>query len=109
MPVTPGTNQEVQNFSDQRWRPFAERLVNLIVEAQGDIGAADAVYANLTASNPSTTWTDSRTDGPPNLLTPADLLALNAAENALVTWATAQSWWATVQQAVVRVGLIPGD
>lgn len=68
------TNAQVQAYADNFVRPVAEK-VRALVESMKDAKALiDDVYANLT-SNP--TWTDGRTDSPPRLLAPADVLAWN--------------------------------
>ena|SRR5438105_2281951 len=69
------TNFQVQNFVDQRLRPHAEKARELAVVFDDDVAAFDDVYAALNVQSP--TWTDTRSDGPPHLLTPADVLAMN--------------------------------
>ena len=69
------TNYQVQNFVDQRIRPHAEKARELVIVFDDDIGAIDDIYAALSVQSP--TWTDARSDGPPHLLTPADVLAIN--------------------------------
>lgn len=69
-----GSNQQVQNWSDQRARVRCEALRNLLVTMEDDNASIGEVYANLTNSPD---WTDTRTDGPPSLLGPNDLLAIN--------------------------------
>ena len=76
------TNQQVQNFSDQRVRPACEQLVSLLANLQLILAQMADVNANLTANNPSTTWTDSRADFPPHLATPSDLITLGNAVQA---------------------------
>lgn len=70
------SNQQVQQFVDQRIRPHAEIARALAVVFDDDIGSIDDVYNALNVGSP--TWTDGRTDGPPHLLTPSDVLAINA-------------------------------
>jgi len=69
------TNFQVQNFVDQRLRPHAEKAREMAVVFDDDIAAIEDVYTALNVQSP--TWTDSRTDGPPHLLSPADVLAIN--------------------------------
>jgi len=70
------TNAQVQNFSDQRMRVRSESLRQLFAAIDDDVASIGEVYANLT-STPD--WTDVRSDAPPTLLTPNDLLAINTA------------------------------
>lgn len=72
---TPATNQQVQTFSDQQVRPLAETIRGLQADIVAALGQIGDVYAALTEQSP--TWTDQRTDGPPHLLQPADILAWN--------------------------------
>lgn len=69
------SDKQVQSFVDQRMRSFAEHVRALVLEAQDLRASSDSVYAACSAQSP--TWSDARTDGPPNLLTPADVLAIN--------------------------------
>lgn len=69
------TDQQVQNFVDQRIRPRAEQIRALYLACKDDKAHIDDIYAALT--QPTPTWTDNRTDGPPHLLTPSDVLAIN--------------------------------
>jgi hypothetical protein len=100
MPDAPATNQQVQTFSDTIMRPLSEVFRNLLFECQSCSGSIGSVYSALTEENP--TWTDSRTDGPPNLLQPSDLLALNAFFDAFIAWAQGQSGWTVIMAACVR-------
>lgn len=67
---------QVQNFVDQRVRVHCELARQLALAYDSDIASVDDIYAALTA--PSPTWTDDRKDGPPHLLTPSDVLAINS-------------------------------
>lgn len=68
------TDAQVQQFVNERLRPRAEQIRALLLAMEDDISAIGDVYAHV-ADNP--TWEDSRTDAPPYLLTPADVLAWN--------------------------------
>ena len=68
------TNQQVQTFVNERMRPYCEMSRALKLATDDDIGAIGDVYANLTNSPD---WADGRTDGPPSLLAPSDVLAWN--------------------------------
>lgn len=77
------TNQQVQQYVNERLRPRAEQLRALIAAMQDDKALIDDVYAACAAQSP--TWTDNRTDGPPHLLAPADVLAYNSYITAAIT------------------------
>jgi hypothetical protein len=68
------TNQQVQQWADQRTRVRAEQIRALLLAMESDNSTIGDVYENLTTSP---NWTDGRTDGPPHLLEPTDLLAVN--------------------------------
>lgn len=68
------TNEQVQVWSDARIRPRAEQARALLLGLEDDNASIGEVYANLTDSPD---WTDNRGTGPPALLTPGDLLAIN--------------------------------
>ncbi len=70
------TNQQVQTYVNERLRPFAEKMREIYLLAKDHRAAIDDVYAACAEQNP--TWTDARTDGPPHLLVPQDVLAFNA-------------------------------
>lgn len=69
------TDQQVQQFADERIRPRAEQMRALIVAIDDDIAVIGDVYERLSGSGK---WSDNRTDGPPHLLTGDDILAINA-------------------------------
>ena len=95
-----GSDAQVQAFSDQRYRVRAEAIRNLVVAMQDDVNSSDSVYANLTQQTP--TWTDNRTDNPPNKATVANLLAMNAIEHDLITAITGDANYTAVLQLCVR-------
>jgi hypothetical protein len=68
------TNTQVQHWSDERTRVRAEQIRALFNALTDDLAAIEDVYQNLTDSPD---WADTRTDGPPNLLGPNDLLAIH--------------------------------
>lgn len=68
------TNEQVQQYVNERVRPRSEQIRALYLLCKDDKGSFDDVYANLTDSPD---WTDARTDAPPHLLTPSDVLAWN--------------------------------
>lgn len=69
------TDLQVQSFVDQRVRPRCEQIRALYLACKADSDAIGDVYAALNVGEP--TWSDSRTDGPPHLVTPNDVLAFN--------------------------------
>lgn len=71
----PATNLQVQNYVDQRVRPFSEQMRNLYLAAKDHKALIEDIYAALIQETP--TWTDSRSDGPPHLLTGSDILSWN--------------------------------
>lgn len=75
------TNAQVQNFVDTRVRQRCEQMRALYLSLKDDVAVIGDVYANLTNSP---TWTDGRTDGPPHLAVPNDVLAFNTAASALI-------------------------
>ncbi len=70
------TVEQVQAFADQRVRPHSEMARTLALMFSDDIAVIEDVYNALNVQSPE--WSDSRTDGPPHLLTPADILAYNS-------------------------------
>ncbi len=98
--MTMATDAQVQNFVDTRLRPRCEQIRALYTDIADDIAAIDSVYAALTQGSP--TWTDGRTDGPPNLLSVADVLSINALLNDLKTAISGDSNYATALKACVR-------
>lgn len=69
------TDAQVQQFVNERIRPVSEQARSLYLTCKDIKAAIDDVYAALT--QPTPTWTDNRTDAPPHLLTPSDVLAVN--------------------------------
>lgn len=73
----PATDAQVQIFVDTRIRPRCEQIRGLLAAVTDDINSIDDVYAALTEPNP--TWADNRLDGPPHLMVPSDVIAINTA------------------------------
>jgi len=94
------TNQQVQEFVDRRIRPRAEQCRALLNALLDDKAEIDDVYAACNQSSP--TWTDSRTDGPPHLLMPADVLSYNAFITALIPNIRDAADYPAVVKACVR-------
>ncbi len=93
------TNQQVQQFSNERVRVRAEQLRAVYNAMVDDKASMDDVYANL-IDNP--TWTDERPDGPPSLLTPGDVLAYNTFITAAIAFFEGEASWVDVRSACVR-------
>lgn len=96
----PATDLQVQQFVDQRIRPVAERSRELLRNLEDIISTIDDVYAALTQETP--TWTDTRQDGPPHLLTPSDVLAINTFVNDMKTAIRDNAQLPIVLKACVR-------
>jgi len=104
------TNQQVQTFVNERFRPFAEAARALYLQAKDNRAAIDDVYSACAQQTP--TWTDVRNDGPPHLLVPQDVLSWNAFMANIImaiegtadgnTLSQISGNWATVQKACVR-------
>jgi hypothetical protein len=71
------SNEQVQAFVSNEIRPWCEAARLLVTQAADLRARIDDVYQNLTADQP-TTWEDERSDNPPHLLSPNDVLAINA-------------------------------
>lgn len=95
------TDQQVQNFVDQRIRPIAEQARALKIQMDDIIASIDAVYDALDPTNEAT-WTDGRADGPPNLLMPADVLAINTFVNNIRDAIRDNAQYPVVLKACVR-------
>lgn len=67
-------DQQMQQFADQRVRVRAEQFRTLINALEDDQVAIPDIWDR--AAN-GAAWNDARTDGPPSLLTSADMLAYN--------------------------------
>jgi hypothetical protein len=94
------TDHQVQVFVDERIRPRCEAARNLAAAMLDDIAEISSVYAALTQQSP--TWTDSRSDGPPNLALPSDVLAINSFIHDISTAITTNAQWAIVQKLCIR-------
>jgi hypothetical protein len=93
------TNDQVQQYVNERIRPHAELLRKLLLSYEDDIAAIDDVYANL-VDNP--TWNDTRVDAPPHLLTASDVLAINTFMNDIKTAIRNNAQLPIVLKACVR-------
>ncbi len=103
------TDQQMQQFVDQRIRVRAEQSRSLIESMRDDKAALDSVYDR--AAN-GAAWNDARTDWPPKLLGSQDVLVYNSVATLLLKCidgtATSQDItdlhanWAVFQAACVR-------
>lgn len=93
------SNEQVQAYTDQRVRPRCEQIRALYLACKDDKSAIDDVYANLTDSPD---WTDTRTDNPPHLMVPNDVLAWNAFISGFVSFVEGDANYAKVAQGCVR-------
>lgn len=69
------TDQQMQQYANERFRVRAEQARALVSSLRDDKAAIDDIYARAAGSNP---WADDRQDGPPRLLTQQDMLVFNA-------------------------------
>jgi predicted TPR repeat methyltransferase len=69
------TNEQVQTYVNERFRVRAEQFRAIYLAAKDDKAVMDDVYANV--NDGGSTFSDTRTDGPPHLITRTDVLAYN--------------------------------
>jgi hypothetical protein len=74
-PMPAATDQQVQTFVNERMRPRAEQMRAVYLAAKDDIAVIGDVYANVVDAG--STFADTRSDGPPHLLSRTDVLAYN--------------------------------
>jgi hypothetical protein len=96
----PASDAQVQAWSDQRTRPRAEMIRTLYNLLVSDINSIEDVYQACAQQSP--TWADARTDGPPHLLGPSDVLAMNSLTHAIKDAIDNSGQWAVAQKACVR-------
>ncbi len=95
------TDAQVQQWANERARVRAEQIRALKMALESDTGTSyESVFQALNIAEP--TWADNRADGPPNLLTPNDLLSINAFCANLLAWIEANGDYAAIQKACVR-------
>ena len=110
------TDQQMQQFANERVRPRAEQFRDLLASCRDDRDAIDDIYARAVSNS---RWNDSRSDGPPHLLqsgnsaSPDDMLNFNSFIGALLdiidgvgtdatNAATLRDNWAVLVDACVR-------
>ena len=94
------TDQQVQAFVDQRVRPRCEQSRNLATLMLEDIAGIDDIYNALNQQSP--TWSDNRTDGPPHLALPSDVLAFNTFLHDVSAFITGHAQYPVVQKLCVQ-------
>lgn len=94
------TNQQVQDFADQQVRPLCESVRSLHSQIVAVLSEIGDVYTALNVQSPS--WTDSRTDGPPHLAQPSDILAMNTFFTDLKNAIEGDGQWPVAQNLCVR-------
>lgn len=94
------TNAQVQNFVNEFVRPHAELARQLELILRNDRSIIDDVYANV--NDGASTWADNRTDGPPHLLTKADVLAFNTFAEDVATYIANHAQYPVILKACVR-------
>ncbi len=94
------TDQQVQTYVNTRLRVRAEQCRALLAALLDDKAAIDDVYAACAQGSP--TWADNRTDGPPHLLAPSDVLGYNAFITALIPNIRDAADYPTISKACVR-------
>jgi len=94
------TDEQVQQFVNERVRRHSELARSLVLACDDDRASIDSVYEALTQQNP--TWTDNRTDGPPNLLLGSDVLAFNSFIENVRTYIKGLPEYAVILKACVR-------
>ncbi len=98
--MSTANDTQVQTFVNGRVRPRCEQARDLAVLMLEDIAGIDDIYNALNVQSP--TWSDSRTDGPPHLATPSDVLAFNAFMHDVSAYITGHGQYAIVRKLCVR-------
>lgn len=95
--MTNATDVQVQAFVNNRVRQHSQAIIALYVALQDDLACIGDIYAAVNQQTP--TWVDNRTDGPPHLLTPSDVLAYNTFITDLVAAMSGDGQWPIVRKA----------
>lgn len=93
-------DQQVQQFVDQRIRPICEMIRSLELATADTLAEIDDVYNALNVGSP--TWSDARNDGPPHLMLPSDVLAMNSMLHDLLTAIQGNGQYAIMRKGCVR-------
>lgn len=94
------SNAQVQAFVDNRIRPRCEQVRALVIAIADDIAVIDDIYAALNVQSP--TWADGRTDSPPHLAAPTDVLAINSLLHAIQDAVNNSGQYPIAQKLCVR-------
>lgn len=94
------SDAQVQQYVNDYIRPFAADYRALKLRAENIRATIDDVYNALNVGSP--TWTDTRDDAPPHLMTPADVLAMNTVAENLKAFMEAESQLPVVLLACVN-------
>ncbi|HEX5323840.1 MAG TPA: hypothetical protein VFW40_08650 [Capsulimonadaceae bacterium] len=94
------TDPQVQNFCNEVLRPLCEATRDLQNRYAAALASIGDVYANVTQQSP--TWTDNRTDGPPHLMTPGDVINLNGFFTRVIAAMTGDGQWPVVLDCCVQ-------
>lgn len=94
------TDVQVQNYVDSRVRPLSEKSRDLLLALKDAKAVIDDIYNTLNV--PSPTWTDQRTDGPPHLASPANVLAWNSFITDVIAAIEGHGQYPVVQSLCVR-------
>lgn len=100
----PATDQQVQQFVDNRVRPRCEQIRALLLSCEDDKAEIQDIYDALNAETP--TWSDTRTDAPHSLV-PSDVLAWNTFVTNLITAFRADAQLPIIEKSCVR-GVLGG-
>lgn len=90
---------QMQQYANERVRVRAEQLRAVLLAMKDDKAAIDDIYDR--AAN-GAAWNDSRTDGPPSLLSSSDMLTYNSYITALIPNIEDAANWAVILSACVR-------
>lgn len=97
------SDNQVQNYVDQRIRVRAEEIRALLNALVDDKMAMDDIYEHVNGANAiASTWADGRTDGPPTLATKEDVLEYNALISALIPHIRDAANWPAVLSLCVH-------
>ncbi len=94
------TDQQVQQFVNERVRVRSEQIRALVLAMQDDKNSIDDVYSACAQESP--TWTDQRSDGPPHLLAASDVIGYNAFITYAIPNLNTAADYPTILKACVR-------
>lgn len=94
------TDAQVQKYVNERVRVRSEAIRNLYLACKDDKATIDDVFSAVSAATP--TWSDNRTDGPPHLLVPNDVLSFNTFITNFIAFVEANGQYPVIQKSCVR-------